>query len=285
MIEDSQTLSPHRNFVKHGMTNTLLTYKPRCRKTESVAANRRRPPVWLLAVSGHESLSASSLAPRGRTGFSDSLREVLMSKLIFRRQTRVVGHFLSGLLITALLFGAGSLPLRATTQAIQAPVLKWQKGGCYSSWCETGWYSSPAVADLDGDGTMDVIGSAYTLFVLNGKTGVLEWSVASGHDRSQPGAGNVGRTWPGIVVADVDGDGQSEIVAVHSGGYVSVYNSAGYFKPGWPQRPITNELRGLSVYDLDGDGKMEIIVTGALGSSTNTWVYQHDGHSAQVGLS
>lgn len=201
-----------------------------------------------------------------------------MSQLILRRQTRVLRrHLVSGLLMAAWLFGAVSVPSRAATQAIQAPVLKWQKGGCYSSWCETGWYSSPAVADLDGDGTPDVIGSAYTIFVLNGKTGALEWKVASGHDRSQPGAGNVGRTWPGIVVADVDGDGQPEIVTAHSGGYVSVYNSAGYFKPGWPQRPITNELRGLEVYDLDGDGKMEIIVTGALGSRTNTWVYQYNG--------
>ena len=23
---------------------------------------------------------------------------------------------------------------------VQRPVLKWQHGGCYSSWCETGWY-------------------------------------------------------------------------------------------------------------------------------------------------
>ncbi len=36
-----------------------------------------------------------------------------------------------------------------TTSTIAAPVLKWANGGCYSSWCETGWYSSPAVADLD----------------------------------------------------------------------------------------------------------------------------------------
>ena len=54
---------------------------------------------------------------------------------------------------------------------IPLPVLKWQHGGCYSSWCETGWYSSPAVADLDGDGSMEVIGSAYSIFVLDGETG------------------------------------------------------------------------------------------------------------------
>jgi hypothetical protein len=42
-----------------------------------------------------------------------------------------------------------------------APILKWQLGGCYNSWCETGWYSSPATADLDGDGQVEVIASAW----------------------------------------------------------------------------------------------------------------------------
>ena len=32
------------------------------------------------------------------------------------------------------------LPL-VKRSGISAPVLKWQRGGCYSSWCETGWYS------------------------------------------------------------------------------------------------------------------------------------------------
>ena len=49
-----------------------------------------------------------------------------------------------------------------------APVLKWAYGGCYSSWCETGWYSSPAVADVNGDGKNEVIASAYSLWALNG---------------------------------------------------------------------------------------------------------------------
>ncbi len=61
-----------------------------------------------------------------------------------------------------------STPPSSSPQAIQAPVLKWQKGGCYSSWCETGWYSSPAAADLDGDGQVEVVGASYSLFILNG---------------------------------------------------------------------------------------------------------------------
>ena len=162
--------------------------------------------------------------------------------------------------------------------SIQAPILKWQNGGCYSSWCETGWYSSPAVADLDGDGSMEVIGSTYSIFVIDGATGALEWQIASGHDRSQPGADNVGRTWPGIAIADVDANGDLEIITAHSGGHVSVYDHNGYFQPGWPQIPTSRELRGLSLYDLDGDSKLEIIATGAVYERTNTWVYSHNGN-------
>jgi hypothetical protein len=157
-------------------------------------------------------------------------------------------------------------------------VLKWQRGGCYASWCETGWYSSPAVADLDRDGAPEVIASAYSIFVLAGKTGALEWKMASGHDRSDPEAGNVGRTWPGIAVADLQGDGDLEIVTAHSGGYVSAYDASGIFLPGWPQQPVENELRGLSLSDLDGNGSLEVIVTGAVYGPVNTWVYDAAGN-------
>jgi len=168
----------------------------------------------------------------------------------------------------------------STTDAlVQTPVLKWQYAGCYSSWCETGWYSSPAVADLDGNGSMEVIASAYSVVALNGATGELLWRVASGHDRSEPpypDTPNVGRTWPGVVVADVDGDDKPEIVTAHSGGWVSVYNENGYFEPGWPKQPANRELRGLLVDDLDGDGTLEIIVNEA-DNYQNTWVYEHNG--------
>lgn len=163
-------------------------------------------------------------------------------------------------------------------EGILTPMLKWKHGGCYASWCETGWYSSPAVADLDGDGSKEVIGSAYSIIVLDGASGVLEWRVASGHDRSEPGASSTGRTWPGIVVADVDGDDQLEIVTAHGGGYVSVYERDGFFASGWPQQPKgVPELRGLSVSDLEDDGTLEIITTGAVYGKVNTWVYEHDG--------
>jgi hypothetical protein len=169
--------------------------------------------------------------------------------------------------------------VQAENRQLQPPVLKWQHGGCFSSWCETGWYASPAVADIDGDGSPEVIASAYSIVALDGATGALEWRVKSGYDRTTnpDSVPNVGRTWPGIVIADLDGDSQLEIATAHGGGYVSVYTSAGYFEPGWPKRPSTVELRGLSVFDLDADGTMEIIVNAATDSKENTWVYEHNG--------
>jgi hypothetical protein len=172
----------------------------------------------------------------------------------------------------------GGLALAAPTAAqVAAPVLKWQHGGCYASWCETGWYASPAVADFDGNGSVEVIASAYSIVSLDGATGTLNWRVASGFDRDTPAATSVGRTWPGIVVADVDGDGFFEIVTAHGAGWASVYTADGYFESGWPQRPSTSELRGLAVGDLDRDGSMEIVVSAAVGSKTNTWALEHNG--------
>lgn len=164
----------------------------------------------------------------------------------------------------------------AATQ-VAAPVLKWAHGGCFASWCETGWYASPAVADLDGDGAPEVVASASSVVALDGATGALRWRVASGHDRSEPGASNVGRTWPGIVVADVDGDGALEIATAHGGGWASVYDADGFFEAGWPRRPVAAELRGLTVADLDGDGPMELVVSAARSDPVNTWVLEHDG--------
>ena len=163
----------------------------------------------------------------------------------------------------ALPWLAGTSP--DTFAAVRTPVLKWKHGGCYSSWCETGWYSSPAVADLDKDGKMEVIGATYSVFVLNGENGTNKTRF------DPPG----GRVWPGVVVADLQGDGSLEIVVAQSGGYISVYDKKG--RSVWSRQPTSGELRGLSVYDLDGNGKLEIIVNAAVGSRINTWVYQSNG--------
>lgn len=184
---------------------------------------------------------------------------------------------IAALLLPSFWTAPGAVSPRQSGLSVASPVLKWSGKGCYSSWCETGWYSSPSVADLDGDGQVEVIASAYSIVALDGDTGALKWRVYSGHDRSTTGSSNVGRTWPGIVTANIDGLEGIEIVTAHSGGWVSVYDQDGYFKPGWP-RQITpgSEIRSLGAADLDGDGGLEIMAA-ATRSQDQWYVLQPDG--------
>lgn len=160
------------------------------------------------------------------------------------------------------------LPLVMTS--LDEPTLKWAYGGCYSSWCETGWYSSPAVADVDADGQNEIIASAYSLVALEGDTGALVWRAGTTNNR----------TWPGIVVADLERDGPQEIVVAQGGGLVSAYRLNGSLK--WQKQPAgnTNELRGLLAADMDGNNSaLEVVVTRAGGSNVNTWVLDAAGNT------
>src|SRR5262245_50990996 len=130
---------------------------------------------------------------------------------------------------------------------VSAPVLKWQYGGCLSGpWCQTGWYSSPAVADLDGNGTFEVIGGSYDVVALNGANGSLRWTGASGN-----------RIWGGIAVADLTGDGTLEVIVGRYSDQLTVYNRTGGVV--WTRSPFgSGELRTLAVTDLEADGQLEI---------------------------
>ncbi|MBI5302271.1 MAG: VCBS repeat-containing protein [Chloroflexi bacterium] len=174
------------------------------------------------------------------------------------------------LLATAFAFFLAPIaqPTSATPRAISAPVLKWQNGGCQTTWCRTGWYSSPAVADLDNDGKPEVIWTDYRIVVVNGEDGSDQWIIAN------PSGG---RGWPSVVVADVNNDGAREIVTAHSGGWLTITNANGTTFPGWFQQPTAgSELRSLAVGDVDANGDLEILVCST--RSDNQWfIYEHTG--------
>src|SRR6266480_3279657 len=136
-----------------------------------------------------------------------------------------------------------------------APVLMWQYGGCIPGpYCNTGWYSSPVVADLDGDGQQDVIWGSYDVVALNGANGSLKWRAPSGN-----------RVWPGIAVADLTGNGTLEVIVGRSSDQLTVYDRFGNVV--WTKNPFgTGELRTLAVADLESDGRLEILV-GRTGSN------------------
>ena len=52
---------------------------------------------------------------------------------------------------------------------VNAPVLKWAIRRLLYQWCQTGWYASPAVADLDGDAQAEVIWGSYDVVALDGQ--------------------------------------------------------------------------------------------------------------------
>ena len=77
---------------------------------------------------------------------------------------------------------------------------------------ETGWFSSPAVVDLDGDGKKEIVAPLYSTFVFD----------ASGKQLAK-GTATQGRVYAPGVVADLDDDGITEIVVGGNNGTVAAY--------------------------------------------------------------
>jgi VCBS repeat protein len=145
----------------------------------------------------------------------------------------------------------------AAGAAVPTPVLKWAYGGCFSSWCQTGWYSSPATVDIDGDGKADVVAGSYDVVALRGTDGALIWRAPSDD-----------RVWPGIAIGDLAGDGHPAIVVGRSGPSVTAYGLDGSVR--WTAAPFANgEVRSLALADLDANGQLAVVVGDAASVSTN----------------
>jgi hypothetical protein len=151
---------------------------------------------------------------------------------------------------------------------------------------QTGWFASPVVTDLDHDGNRELLTGCYSLCVYD-KT----FKLLSKAD------GNGSRIYAPFVVADLDGDGTTEIVC-GQGKNVYAYewrNQALSLKAGWPKDTTTAgeapEVRGLAAADFDGDGKIEVVATttqtqSASAGGAQVFVYRADGTLYQpAGLS
>jgi hypothetical protein len=135
--------------------------------------------------------------------------------------------------------------------------------------------SCPAIADVDGDGHLDVGAQSEPGVAFFDRFGQplpgwpYLWSTTQ----------NI--VWSGPVVADLDGDGACEVVVGNNCLYncsVHVIRSDGSAMPDWPQ-PTSNIFSSAAVGDLDQDGDLEIVIQ----EGDPTWwgnllhVWHHDG--------
>src|SRR3954447_4494879 len=141
---------------------------------------------------------------------------------------------------------------------------------------ETGWFSSPGLADLNGDGKLEIVAPYSSTFVFD----------AAGR-RLGTGTATKGRVYAPGVVADLDRDGTKEIVVGGNEGTVAAYNLVGgRLTVKWRASTCSGgqcpETRGMAAGDLDRDGRIEVVATttNTADSGSQVFVFEPNGARA-----
>ncbi|HNS99962.1 MAG TPA: VCBS repeat-containing protein [Polyangiaceae bacterium] len=147
--------------------------------------------------------------------------------------------------------GDGNLIKPACTPSPQGGSTQVQKptlfATLFDSWHEA-WLGSAVVADVDGDGTKEIVVARGSL--------VLGWHLDGQLVRKLETEG--GRIWSSPVVADLVGASAGLEIAAASRDSIYLWDAQGKLLPGFPF-VWRDELRSLAAADIDGDGDLELV--------------------------
>lgn len=143
-------------------------------------------------------------------------------------------------------------------------------------------------ADIDGDGIMDVVGTAWNAREVSwwrrDSVTATQWTkhvIASGFTGTH-----------GLQAVDIDDDGDVDVIgAAMTLGDIMVWRNEGGEPVQWYQYPITNSYPGAGYVftgDIDGDGDLDVAASAWSGSGITWWENTEDGlflrHTVASGL-
>ena len=138
-------------------------------------------------------------------------------------------------------------------------------------------YSSPVIADLDDDGSMEVIvgsgafdGKHCNIYVFHSDGTVMKgWPIEVNGD-----------VYGSPAIGDVDNDGDLEVVLGDQDHRIFIWHHTGEVMDGWP-KSIGDCKSSPTLFDLDNDGDLEVIISSGEREDSRdcatVHVWHHDG--------
>lgn len=138
--------------------------------------------------------------------------------------------------------------------------------------------ASVAIGNLDGDDDFEIVAIDQEAYLYAWHADGTE--VVDGD--ANPATNGVFRRLPDTTqwqyqspaVADIDGDGNDEVIVATQDQKLYVLNEAGQDEPGWPRALPNYAGGGVAVGDIDGNGDLELVVTTR--NTGETYALNHD---------
>ncbi|NYT26474.1 MAG: VCBS repeat-containing protein [Candidatus Thiodubiliella endoseptemdiera] len=163
---------------------------------------------------------------------------------------------------------------------------------------DVGYYSTPTLADIDGDGDLDLVvgeqNGTLKYYQNTGTTSSPAYEVKTGGNNPFNGIDVGGYSTPNL--ADIDGDGDLDLVVGKDDGTLKYYQNTGTTSNPTYEAKIgdSNPFNGIDVgyhstptlADIDGDGDLDLVVgesDGTLKYYQNTGTTSNPAYEAKTG--